>query len=350
MKVVTMILAVFWMAMAARAEELGWADLVRRPELWPAQCTIKQAMQFQGGMSVRAGQTLNVLEVKANEVDLQTTDGRLHFDADPDQTDVLNLAREAYAKLTPKQQALTYASLIQRKELWPGQVTINRTIFLVANGPVVHPGDQVLLKDVQPGKLLVVSEKLHARFPVAPNATDLMAQTRGFVENKDGVSPRYLAEKAAEVRLQREGPVVMQLEGKLINSITAQPEPLDTNSLPRYIVFLRGQSTCPITRRFAPTVIKYCQEMKPKHPDFEVVYLTIEDMPETEKFAKELGFSWRTVTYENTTMPSVNPYIDGKIPQLIVMDRSGRVLANGIQGTAPAALQQLDALLKQPTN
>ena len=31
--------------------------------------------------------------------------------------------------------------------------------------------------------------------------------------------------------------------------------------------------------------------MKPKHPEVEVVYLTIEDLPETLKFAKELGFS-----------------------------------------------------------
>lgn len=80
----------------------------------------------------------------------------------------------------------------------------------------------------------------------------------------------------------------------------------------------------------------------------EVVYLTIETLPDTFKFAKELGFNWRTVSYENTTMPSVNPYIDGRIPQLIVMDRDGRVLANGIQSTAPTALQQLAALLNQP--
>jgi hypothetical protein len=146
------------------------------------------------------------------------------------------------------------------------------------------------------------------------------------------------------------GRVALELEGKLINSQTGQPEPLDTNSLPRYVVFLRGQSTCPITRRFAPTVIKYCEEMKSKHPEFEVIYLTIEPLPETENFAKELGFSWRTVTYDNTTMPSVNPYIDGRIPQLIVMNRDGKILANGIQSTAPAALQQLDALLKQPPN
>jgi hypothetical protein len=62
-----------------------------------------------------------------------------------------------------------------------------------------------------------------------------------------------------------------------------------------------------------------------------------------------MGFAWRSVAYERTTMPSVYPIIDGRIPQLIVMTRDGKVLANGIQSTAPAALQQLKALLNQPT-
>ena len=98
--------------------------------------------------------------------------------------------------------------------------------------------------------------------------------------------------------------MAVELEGKLINSQTGQPEPLDTNAWPRYIVFLRGQSTCPITRNFAPTFIQYCNSIKSTHPEVEVVYLTIEDLPETYKFAKELGFDWRTVSYENTTMPA----------------------------------------------
>jgi hypothetical protein len=90
-----------------------------------------------------------------------------------------------------------------------------------------------------------------------------------------------------------------------------------------------------------------CNGIKLTHPEVEVIYLTIEPLANTLKFAKELGFSWRTVTYENTTMPCVCPCINGRIPQLIVMNRDGKVLANGIQSTAPAALQQLDALLKQ---
>jgi hypothetical protein len=186
-----------------------------------------------------------------------------------------------------------------------------------------------------------------------------MAQARRFVEDEQA-GPRLLAmqriadeklaaeQKAEGEKIKAEGRVAVELEGKLINSVTGQPEPLDANAWPRYIVFLRGQSTCPITRNFAPTFIKYCEGMKTAHPEMEVVYLTIEPLADTMKFARQLGFDWRTVTYENTTMACVCPIIDGRIPQLIVMDRDGKVLANGIQSTAPAALQQLDALLKQP--
>lgn len=109
---------------------------------------------------------------------MRTTDGRTWFAAEPDETDVLDVARAAYAKLTPKQRELTCPMLVQRKELWPYQVTITRS-FDLAPGKTVHAGDQVLVKDVQPGKVDVVSEKLNARFGAVPPATDLMAQGNG---------------------------------------------------------------------------------------------------------------------------------------------------------------------------
>lgn len=342
------------------AQELSWTELAQRPELWPAQCTVKATINFEGGVSVPAGATVDVLDFKGNEADMKTTDGKTYFAAEPDDTDVLEVARAAYAKLTPKQRALTYPLIVRQNDLWPYKVAITRS-FSLAPGKIVQVGDQVLVKDIQPGKVDVVSEKLNARFAVAMPATDLMAQVRKFVED-DSAGPRLLAvqklaaeklaaeEKAKADAIKAEGRVAVELEGKLINSMTGQPEPLNTNAWPHYYVFLRGQSTCPITRNFALTFIQYCNGIKSTHPEVEVVYLTIEDLPETYKFAKELGFDWRTVSYENTTMPSVNPYIDGRIPQLIVMDRNGRVLANGIQSTAPDALHQLDALLKQLLN
>jgi hypothetical protein len=360
MRIRYLLLVAGFMAAGVSAEELSWTELASRPELWPAQCTVTKAINFEGGVNVQAGQKVDVLDFKGNEVELKTTDGRVNFAVEPDETDVLHVARDAYAKLTPKQRALTYPLIVQQKDLWPYKVTITRG-FSLAPGKVVTVGDQVLVKDIQPGKVDVVSEKLNARFGVAMPATDLMAQVRKFVED-DQAGPRLLAmQKEAEEKLatelraqadkiKAEGRVAVELEGKLINSQTGKPEPLGTNAMPRYVVFLRGQSTCPITRRFLPTFMKYCEDMKPKQSEFEVVYLTIEALPDTEKFAQEMGFSWRAVSYENTTMPCVSPYIDGRIPQLIVMDRDGKILANGIQSTAPTALQQLDALLKQPVN
>jgi hypothetical protein len=350
-------LAICAIAGGAEAQELSWADLAKRPELWPEQCTVKAAIKFDGGVTVQAGQKVDVVDFKGEEVDLRTHDGRTYFAAESDETDVLDVARNAYAGLTPKQRELSYPAIVQRKELWPYRVTITRSFDLV-RGKTVQAGDQVLVKDVQAGKIDVVSEKLNARFGAAFSATDLMAQARRFVED-DQAGPRLLEmQKAAAEKLlaeqkllgekiKQEGRVAVELDGKLINSVTGQPQPLDKNSLPRYVVFLRGSTTCPITRNFTPTFVRYYNDIKAAHPELEVVYLTLDPQPVTEQFAREMGFSWRSVSYENTTMPSVYPVIDGRIPQLIVMDRDGKVLANGIQSTAPAALQQLQALLRQ---
>jgi hypothetical protein len=356
----SLLLTICLIGTAASAQSLSWAQLAIRPELWPAQCTVKDTIKFQDGVVIPAGASVDVLDFKGNEADMKTTDGKTYFAAEPDDTDVLDVANAAYAKLTPKQRALTYPSIAQQKDLWPYKVTITRG-FSLAPGKNVQVGDQVLVKDVQFDHVDVVSTNLNARFAVTPPATDLMAQARKFVED-DSAGPRLLAvqkaeqeklaaeQKAEADRIKAIGRIPIELEGKLVNPVTGLPEPLDTNALPRYFVFLRGQSTCPITCAFAPKLIQYYAVMKPLHPEFEIVYLTIEDMPETKKFAQQLGFNWRTVSYENTTMASVNPIIDGRIPQLIVMDRDGKVLANGIQSTAPDALQQLDALLKQPVN
>ncbi len=357
MKRLSSLFAVCAVACVAEAQELSWAELAKRPELWPEQCSVKEAIKFDGGVSVQAGQKVDVVDFKGNEVDLRTHDGRTYFAAESDETDVLDVARNAYAGLTPKQRELTYPEIVQRKEIWPYRVTITRS-FDLARGKTVQAGDEVFVKDVQSGKVDVVSEKLNARFGVALPATDLMAQARRFVEDEQA-GPRLLAmQKAAEEKLlaeqqllgekiKQEGRVAVELDGKLINSITGEPQPLDPSSLPRYVVFLRGSTTCPITRNFTPTFVRYYNDIKAAHPELEVVYLTLDPTAVTGQFAREMGFSWRSVSYENTTMPCVYPYIDGRIPQLIVMDRDGKVLANGIQSSAPAALQQLQALLRQ---
>src|ERR1700722_1438929 len=192
----SLLLAPLLFAGAAVAQDLTWTQLASRPELWPAQCKVRAAINFQGGVTVPAGATVDVVDFKGNEANMKTTDGKTYFAAEPDDTDVLDVARAAYVKLTPKQRALTYPSIVQQKELWPYKVTIARG-FNLAPGKPVPVGDEVLVKDVQPGKVDVVSQRLNARFAVAVAATDLMAQVRRFVED-EAAGPRLLAVQKAD--------------------------------------------------------------------------------------------------------------------------------------------------------
>ena len=363
MNVLKLLAALCFVTASAFGQELNWTELARRPELWPAQCTAKAEMKFDGGVVVRAGQTLNVLKVNAAEAQLQTTDGGTTFTAEPAEVDLLAVAKAEYGKLTPKQRALTYETLVQQRDLWPLKLTLNKTIDF-PGGKSVRQGEPLILLNAEPGKLLVKAEALNATFIVFPAATDFMRQARKLVEDENA-APRFVtAQKAVEQSQRAEaekvallaerkrvvGPVVAELQPQLVSSVTGKPAPIDEQSLPRYIVFFRGSSTCPITRQFTPTLVKYYQQAKAANADFEIVYVMTENQNDTAKFAQAAGFSWRAIGYNSTpSVPSMSRHISGLLPQLIVMDRNGRVLANGTQNAAPNALKQLDALLKTPS-
>jgi hypothetical protein len=271
---------------------------------------------------------------------------------EPGDTDVLPAAQAAYAKLTPKQRALTYTAIFRDKNLWPYRLTLKDS-FDLGGGRRVNKGEPVIFFDVEGGKLLVGSEKFDTRFHVEPPETDLMEQARQFVESPNGAPSR----------------LVEELQPNLIGSTTGQPDPLNTNSLPRYFVFLRAANFCPISQRFMPSLVKFYNEAKMKHPEFEIIYLSCDaNAADMEKFAKAEGFAWPAVSYQRSGyLFQVMPHFRAPIPQLTVMDQSGKVLVSGVgeirNGTirastsdggstpvaggqsAAAALQQFAALL-----
>jgi hypothetical protein len=298
--------------------ELRWIDLVNKQEFWPTHCAMKVTFDFAQG-TVKTGQKVKVDNLTRNEIELSTLDDKLQFVAKPDETDVLAVANAQYAKLTPKQRAVTYDSLLHRKDLWPYKVKITQT-FDLGPGKRINAGDEAIVRDVLRGKINVVSTKYWLNYDVAPPSTDILSQARKFVEDPEGAPSRMVAD----------------LDGKLINSATGKPDPLPADAKPKYIVFYRGSSTCAITQKFTPTLIKYDIDTKPKHPEFEIVYIMTESPADTGKFAKELGFSWRALDPDAASkLAFAGKAIGDLLPQLIVYDRAGNVLANGTQQTTP---------------
>jgi thiol-disulfide isomerase/thioredoxin len=293
----------------ASADNLTWNDLVNKPELRPAQCSVKEIIQFQSGTTLKPGQKLDILEINANEIVLSLNGN--NFSLEPQQTDAVAAANAAYAKLTPKQRELTYATILQRPDLWSFKLKVKDS-FDVGNLRI-KKGDTVYLMDVKGGKLAVAPYTMNMHFEILPQDTDILEQARQHVEKPNG-APGILAE---------------EMEGKLINAITGQPFDLDLNDLPQYYVLYQGARWCPYCQEFTPKLLKVYQQMRAKNKSFEVYYIPSEkSAAETQQFAKELNFPWPVIGFQHKDkLVSVGKVLGrNSIPNAKVMDRYGKIL------------------------
>jgi hypothetical protein len=316
---------------AASAQELTWAELVRRPEFWPTRATMKEAFRLPGSNSIIAGQTVVVASLRDGGVEIETPDGRGTFLVRADGTDVLAVARESWRRLSPDQRALTYAALFQRRDLWPYRVKLLQTVRLKTG--TLNSGESVVLKDVEGGNLLVASVASKAIFTLPPGNTDLMESARRLLQHP-GSAP---------------GRITEDVSGKLIDPLTGRPAALPSGSEPRTFVFYRGAAWSEPSRQFTPALVKWHRETKSRRPHFAVIYISGDkSLAEITGFARQLGFTWPTVTLKGQPdLQLVNRLFTENIPQLVVTDRHGNLLIDSARIGPAAALAQLDALAEK---
>jgi hypothetical protein len=333
MKTFSLLLVIGLLAVAVEAQDMTWIQLLNRPELWPTQCTLKKSLEFQSGKGVKAGQTVNILEMHPDKIVLGTTDGRMSFDVKPSDTDALAVANTAYAKLTPKQRELTYAAILKRPELWPWSVKLNDSFDI--GGRRLRKGDTVYLMSVKQGELVVVPPTFNLHFELKPQDTDIMVYARKYVDDTN----------AAPGRLYQE------LQGKLVNAATGAAMPLNTNAMPRYYIIYHAARWCPYTQKFTPGLLKLYQEMKPRHPEFELIYVPVEkSAAELQLYAKEMSFPWPAIEYSKKEQLAVLAGVLGRssTPELGVFDRYGNTIIDPAEVDRDTALKQLAVLWGDP--
>jgi len=328
-----------WFALAvlvgttALAQDLTLAELARRPELLPAQATLKQPVKLQGRPAMNAGQKLTVVSVRGTKVELETPDGRSTFTTNADDTDVLAAAQVAWKNLTAEQRALTLQTVLQRKDLWTYRVTLKQPVR--TNTGDIKPGEKAILVGVEGNDLLLAYEKGNFLLNVAPAGTDLLHSARKLL-----VDPAAFPSRVFE-----------DLQGKMVSPDTGAPASLDVKAEPKYFVFYRGAGWCGPCRQFSPSLVKFYKDAKPKYPTgFEVIFISGDKTPaEMKAYAKEAGFSWSAVPQtRQPQMQIVNRLFTNLIPQLVVTDRSGKVVIDSANTGGPAAaLKQFEGLLKK---
>jgi len=316
-------------AVAAPFVPLTWNDLVRRPETRPAACTVNKEYSFQGGVKVRAGTKVNIIEFKPAELLVGTTDGRTNFNIKPAECDVLEVANAAWAQLTPAQRDLTYPTLLKRMDLWPYRVKL--TVPVELEGRKLKIGDPVLLQKAEGNDLLVRIEGTLIAFNMEPQQTDLMAQARGFLADERGAPGRVMEEFA----------------GKVSNPIDQRPVALDPNARPKLVVMYMGAGWCPPCQAFSPKLTKLVRDKAPKPSEVAFFYLSGDKTPaEMKAYVTKMGIAWPTIRYSSTAqLPAFAPFFGNVIPQLVVTDRHGKQLVDSNQVGYDRALAQLAALL-----
>jgi thiol-disulfide isomerase/thioredoxin len=315
-------------APGAAASVLTWNDLVRRPELRPATCTVNREFKFQSGQAVRAGTQVSILEVKPNELVVGATNGT-NFGVKPTDTNALELANAVYGKLTPEQRALTYAALLQRMDLWPYRVKLMLPFEL--EGRKTRVGDPATLLKAEGNQLLVRLEGTDIAFNVQPQETDLLTNARNFLVSEKGAPGRMLEE----------------LAGKLVNPLDGRPTSLDAAARPKYVVLYMGAGWCGPCQAFSPQLVKMLKEKNPAPGEVATIYLSGDKSPgEMKAYVTKMGIAWPTLRYNNSgQLPAFSALFGNTIPQLVVTDRHGKVVVDSNRIGYDRALAQLKQLL-----
>jgi hypothetical protein len=310
----------------ARAESLTYRDLLKKPDLRPTQCALKKPLEFQSGLRVKAGQKLDILEFNPNEIVL--AQGRASFGVSPDDTDVMSVAEAAVNALTPKQRSLTVAEAMKRPELWPYKLHLKDSFDIGRQR--FKKGDVVYLMAIEKGELVVVPPSFSLHTELKPEDTDFLEQARQYVETG---AP---------------GRVVEELKGKLVNGQTGQPQPVDPKTIKYYVIY-HGARWCPYTQKFTPQLLKLYNEMKQKHPEYEVIYFPAEkSAAELQTYAKEMNFPWPVVTFNQKEKLAVFAHILGRssTPELGVVDQYGNIILDNAELDRDTALLRLKKMIE----
>ncbi len=323
----------FIRAFAAAPSTLTLSDLRQNPERWPAAVTVPRDLSFQGGATVKKGQLVKVTGLKGNEVVVDSGTG-LVFGLPIAETDFVARANEAWTKLTPEQREITVASLVADRSLWPVKVR-NFAEFRLGGGGVIKPGGEYELIAVARDGVKLLAPEYNTTLRVEPPATDLIERARALVLLPPAKRPSRIA---------------AVLHGNLVDASGRATDPAGLEDTQVFALYY-GASWCPPCRAFSPELVKFIERVGPANPRLTVV-LVSSDKTDAAMFSymKEEKMPWVSMPRERLTKsPALVAYTKGGIPQLVIVDRHGTVLADSYRGSSyvgpQVAMAELEKIL-----
>ena len=299
--------------------------LISRPELRPATVTALKDFNFGGGDSIAKGTELSVADIERDGVVLDN--GEFIFKAAFDDTDILERTASLIEGLSDEALALTFASLKGRPELWPTRVAL-RGAMEFSDGSRINAGEEVALRTWQGGSLEVARLGGSLLFQLEPEATDLLARARALAD-------------AGETR-----PFFARSVEHALDPDAALPEPVLAGT--DYLLIYIGSGDCSRCARFTPELKKAYRELKARHDNFEVVYLSGDRSKAAyERSVAQNELPWRVVPYETMyAAATARSFQSDLMPVVYLVRPDGTVIASTASDEARDVVKRLERELK----
>ena len=162
-------------------------------------------------------------------------------------------------------------------------------------------------------------------------------------------------QRAADAVRQKvgQGMVYQMVKGDLVQWRNGTVNRFEDSGLENKKLFLIYFSAhwCQPCRVFTPGLVNYYNDTIAKHPEFDLIFVSRDKTPfGMETYMKESNMPWPAIDFQKVGQKdAINKYAGSGIPDLVLVDSSGKVLAdsyNGKQYVGPAkVLEALDSIL-----
>jgi nucleoredoxin len=130
--------------------------------------------------------------------------------------------------------------------------------------------------------------------------------------------------------------VLSQFRGKLValSGNIAVPENDKAVGEPKYFALYFSAGWCGPCHKFTPDLVSFYKEMKPKHPEFEVVFMSRDQSaPEMQQYMAEMHMPWPALRYDAIQWTQQLNHLCGPgIPCLVVVDAGGKIISDSYEG------------------
>ena len=307
--------AVSAFAAAPPPETLKLQDLAARSDRWPDKITLKKDMRFADGAAVKAGQQVTILDYNGGAIGVDAGNNLL-FEVDAADTDLLEAANAAWAKLTPEQRAVDLKTVQADSSLWPEKVKCMGA-FTLDSGKDIPPGQEFEFMSIDGQFAWVWAAEDKAKLRTELTQTDIVKRARAL---------------AAVEKEKRPSRIARAMAGKLIG---ADGKPVAKENLEQATVFglYYGASWCGPCRQFSPGLVKYFNEVTAANPKLVIVLMSNDEKdPDMLGYMKEEKMPFPALPMKAWfTAPALTGYVKGEIPQFAIVDRNGKLIADCYQ-------------------